>query len=107
MLIAGAASFAAHASAHPLARALDGILALVAVTLVALTLIAMRPGWRQIAPALAIAAAGLTIWAVSRTGAMLCDGLGAAGHATWHILIAVAVVGMLRAGSHKAVNRPR
>jgi len=55
ILLAGAASIAAHASAHPTARALDGILASVAGGAVVWSVLRERPSARRVGVGIGIA----------------------------------------------------
>lgn len=92
LLLAGAASFAAHASAHPTARALDGILAAIALTVVAWSILSDRPDRRHLAMGVGLGAIGLGVWFLTRSHAPLCDAVGPWGHAMWHLVVAAATI---------------
>jgi hypothetical protein len=92
LLLAGAASVASHATAHPTARALDGVLAVAALAVIVGSILSDRPDRTRLGVAVVFGSIGIVIWVLTRTGAALCDVVGPWGHATWHLLVATAVV---------------
>lgn len=92
LVVAGAASVAAHGSANAMARTLDGVMALVALVVICLTVVRIGPGRRRVVGAISVAIASLVLWALSRSAGPWCDALGPSGHAGWHIGMALAAV---------------
>jgi hypothetical protein len=90
LLLTGAASVAAHATAHPMARALDGIVAATAVIVVVWSLVSDPPDRIRLGAGIGIGSIGVAVWLLTRTDAALCDAVGPWGHATWHLLVAAA-----------------
>ena len=90
LILAGTASFTAHASAHPTARALDGVLAAFAVVAVIWSIVSEPPGRRRLAAGLVVGTVAIVVWVLTRSDAVLCDTVGPWGHATWHLLVAIA-----------------
>jgi hypothetical protein len=95
LLLAGLASLAAHGTAHPTARVLDGIAAGVAAAAVVWSVVTDRPDRKSLGPGILIGLVAVAVWLLTRTGAPLCDAVGAWGHAAWHVLVAAAAVAAL------------
>lgn len=103
VLLAGLASLAAHATAHPTARVLDGLVASMAVVVVVVSLVRTRPTALRLLGGAVVGGLAVAVWVLTRTDAALCSTVGPWGHAAWHLLVAGGVVVVARgpdAGEH-------
>lgn len=96
VLLAGITSLAAHSTAHPTARALDGIVATLAFVTVLVSLVRSRPAPVQLVAGVLVGCLAVVAWVLTRTDATLCEAVGPWGHAVWHVLVALGLILVVR-----------
>jgi hypothetical protein len=92
VMLAGWASIAAHATAHPGARALDGLTAALALIAIVWSIASDPPSRTRLIVGAGVFVAGLFVWVLTRSDGVLCDATGPWGHAGWHLLASFAVL---------------